>query len=221
MNKDQLNYYKILKIATDASQAEIKKAYRKQANIYHPDKCQDEDAADKFNQVNEAYRCLCNELTKIQYDEGTYSKKKIYSTDQRAEIILLQAFSTILNDIDPVKVKYTDIIKALKSNLENDLAKLIKVKAGGAKELSKYKEISERISGKNDLLYDSINARVNQIKRDLTNIQADIKAIELAILLADDYEYKTEVKEDEFSQMRSSFMFTTGPDTQQWTFEQS
>jgi len=60
------NYYDILEISKGASQEEIKKAYRKLAHQYHPDKGGDEK---KFKEINEAYQVLGNPQKKAQYDQ--------------------------------------------------------------------------------------------------------------------------------------------------------
>lgn len=53
------DYYKILGVSKDAGDNEIKKAYRKMAIQYHPDKNRDaEDAEDKFKEIGEAYETL-------------------------------------------------------------------------------------------------------------------------------------------------------------------
>lgn len=62
-NKD---YYKILGIARGASEDEIKKAFRKLAHQYHPDK--QGGNAEKFKEVNEAYQVLSDKKRRAQYD---------------------------------------------------------------------------------------------------------------------------------------------------------
>lgn len=59
------DYYQILGISRDASQDEIKRAYRKLAHKYHPDRGGDEK---KFKEINEAYQVLSNKEKRSQYD---------------------------------------------------------------------------------------------------------------------------------------------------------
>lgn len=66
MSKD---YYEILGISKTASDAEIKKAYRKKAMEWHPDKNKwDKNAEDKFKSINEAYQTLWDAQKRKQYD---------------------------------------------------------------------------------------------------------------------------------------------------------
>lgn len=64
MSKD---YYKILGVDKGASQDEIKKAFRKMAHKYHPDKKDGDEA--KFKEANEAYQILSNPQKRQQYDQ--------------------------------------------------------------------------------------------------------------------------------------------------------
>ena len=66
MGKD---YYNVLGISRDASEADIKKAYRKQALKYHPDKNQSPDAESKFKDIAEAYEVLSDPKKKSIYDQ--------------------------------------------------------------------------------------------------------------------------------------------------------
>lgn len=63
------DYYEILGVAKGASQDEIKKAYRKVALKYHPDRNPGDKAAeDKFKEAAEAYEVLSNQEKRAQYD---------------------------------------------------------------------------------------------------------------------------------------------------------
>ena len=64
------DYYKVLGVERSATQDEIKKAYRKLAVKYHPDKNPGDKAAEeKFKEISEAYQVLGNEESRKKYDE--------------------------------------------------------------------------------------------------------------------------------------------------------
>ncbi len=64
------DYYEVLGVSKGADTAEIKKAYRKLALKYHPDKNEDDTAAeDKFKEAAEAYEILSNAEKKSRYDQ--------------------------------------------------------------------------------------------------------------------------------------------------------
>jgi molecular chaperone DnaJ len=64
------DYYKILGISKGATESEIKKAYRKSAIKYHPDKNPDnQDAETKFKEAAEAYVVLGNSEKRAKYDQ--------------------------------------------------------------------------------------------------------------------------------------------------------
>ena len=64
-----MEYYQILGVAKTASASEIKKAYRKLALKFHPDKNQGDKAAEeKFKEISEAYAVLSDTEKRKQYD---------------------------------------------------------------------------------------------------------------------------------------------------------
>ena len=67
MNKR--DYYEVLGVNKDASEAEIKSAFRKLAKKYHPDVNKEPDAAEKFKEAQEAYAVLSDEAKRRQYDQ--------------------------------------------------------------------------------------------------------------------------------------------------------
>ena len=79
------DYYQILGVSPKAASSEIKRAYRKLAAKYHPDKHKGNDledlAREKLVQINEAYEVLSDETRRADYDrERQFSSRRPYST---------------------------------------------------------------------------------------------------------------------------------------------
>ena len=66
MGKD---YYKILGIAKGASEDDVRKAYRKMALKFHPDKNKSAGAEEKFKEIAEAYEVLSDKRKRDVYDK--------------------------------------------------------------------------------------------------------------------------------------------------------
>ena len=64
------DYYEVLEVSKNATEAEIKKAYRKKAIQYHPDKNPDDKASEeKFKEAAEAYEVLSDAQKRQRYDQ--------------------------------------------------------------------------------------------------------------------------------------------------------
>jgi len=80
-----MDYYKVLGVAKSASSAEIKKAYRKLALKYHPDKNNGDKASEaKFKEISEAYAVLSDEQKRQQYD--TYGSAEFHQRFSQEDI---------------------------------------------------------------------------------------------------------------------------------------
>lgn len=66
---DKRDYYEVLGVGKDASDDDIKKAYRKMARQYHPDVNKAADAEAKFKEVKEAYDVLSDGQKRSTYDQ--------------------------------------------------------------------------------------------------------------------------------------------------------
>ncbi len=89
----EIDYYEVLEISRDANKDEIKKAYRKLALKYHPDRNQgDKEAEEKFKLVNEAYQALGDEKKRSIYDRygksGLDSQGFSHYSDMNSEDIM-------------------------------------------------------------------------------------------------------------------------------------
>ena len=63
------SYYDVLGIPRNATETDIKKAYRTLAKKYHPDVCKEPGAEEKFKSINEAYSVLSDDAKRRQYDQ--------------------------------------------------------------------------------------------------------------------------------------------------------
>ncbi len=70
MAENKRDYYEVLGVEKNASAEEIKKAYRKSAMKYHPDRNPgDKEAEEKFKEIGEAYEVLSDDHTRSRYDQ--------------------------------------------------------------------------------------------------------------------------------------------------------
>ena len=75
------DYYQILGISKSALKEEIRKAYRRLAHEFHPDKNKSTNAQEKFIEITEAYKILNDSEKRISYDNLFNN----YSNDQKKE----------------------------------------------------------------------------------------------------------------------------------------
>ncbi len=72
------DYYKILGVTKESNQTQIRKAFRKLALQYHPDKNKNsEESKQKFMEIVKAYEILSDEKSRERYDSNTISDKNI------------------------------------------------------------------------------------------------------------------------------------------------
>lgn len=92
------DYYKVLGVPEDAGSDEIKKAFRKMAFRYHPDRNpgNEVESGEQFKKINEAYTVLCDDTRRMKYDQyrrngfservtdddRTYKRTRAYSYDE-------------------------------------------------------------------------------------------------------------------------------------------
>lgn len=125
----KLNYYEVLGVSKDASSAEIKRAYRKLAIQYHPDKQigsseKEAERAEKImSRINKIFSVLMDDDSRAYYDTNGEddSKSSRYATKENSPIfneifktVKMDTIETPYTTLEHISLKPTDIIKGVK-----------------------------------------------------------------------------------------------------------
>lgn len=108
------DYYNILNINRNATQKEIKKAYRKLAVIWHPDKNKSPEAEGKFKEINEAYSILNDTNKKLKYDR--FGKAGINPANKRRSAYQIRKKGPPLRS--NIKITFAEMMCGLTKKLE-------------------------------------------------------------------------------------------------------
>ena len=85
------DYYAIMGVDRDASQDEIKRAYRKLARRYHPDVSSEADAEARFQELQEAYEVLKDPEKRQAYDQMGHDRFELHNRFGEAPLAAVQA----------------------------------------------------------------------------------------------------------------------------------
>ncbi len=97
MKKD---YYKVLDVPKTATEAEIKKAYRRLAMKYHPDRNPgDQEAEERFKEAKEAYEVLTDAQKRAAYDQYGHAGVEAAAAGARGRAGAADAFADIFGDV--------------------------------------------------------------------------------------------------------------------------
>ena len=92
------DYYEVLGVPRDASEDELKRAYRKLAMQHHPDRNKQPDAAEKFKELAEAYEVLVDPQERAAYDRYGHAGKGGARAQDFSHIDLSEALNIFMRD---------------------------------------------------------------------------------------------------------------------------
>lgn len=192
-NKDE-NLYDILGIDKDASQDDVRKAYRKKAQENHPDKNpNDKDAGKKFYQVKVAYEVLSDAKRRKKYDNYGDTNEDI---PQLRVLAIQEVCAMVLQIVDQVDINKTDVIKLavanFKKNIEIHEDKIEKSKANIAKRRVALSRIKQKRKGKKsgDFIRNAIEKDILDYESGIESAKETITLAKAAIDVANEYEYE-------------------------------
>lgn len=177
MGKD---YYEILGLEKKCDESDIKKAYRKLALKYHPDRNKEEDSEEKFKNISEAYQVLSDKSKRSNYDNGFYNFDDFgYEPFEMFNNIFKQHMDFFKNDFGD----YNDILREMNNMDFRDIPMngvfVFNAQVGGANfenefnlqdilhktlNQTKFPESSQR-EGKKENLFDKIKNLKNKLNK--------------------------------------------------------
>ena len=175
-------YYQILGISEEATQEEIKKAYKRKAKEHHPDIGGDTKLMQK---VNKAYACLSDPDKKSKYDETGEDDPNELSLEQKAQNLFMTEIATLLTGYFE-----GDFIRRTKNELNAKLEKIYQDKTKMEKNKQFLEKKLTRIKcrrGEN-LIKAMLDKNMIAIDVNLKTIETAIQITKMAKSLCDNYE---------------------------------
>lgn len=195
-----MDLYNTLGVSKDATQADIKAAYRKLAQQHHPDK--EGGDKEKFQAIQQAYAVLGDEDKRAHYDEhGTIAGQGPTPRDE-AMGMLVKALNQVIMQCDP---DYTNILQSTSKMLKDTIAELKAIAADLGKKADKVRKASKRVStvkGKDDSMSPIMAHLLASFTGPQAQAELQIKVAGIALDILKDHQY-------EVSQRTKESMYTS------------
>ena len=186
VNSEGKDYYKILGISKDADKRSIKKAYRKLALKWHPDKNPEnmKEATQKFNEIGEAYEVLSDEDKRRQYDSGGMGSDGFDFTGFGQKSNANDIFKEFFGGEDPFEAmksmfngdgffeddEFQDDAQSQRQ-LEEDLISFYKRYKKKAANIENVRSIIKKYRGKETKLYKKLQKKYGEAPSSLLEVQ--------------------------------------------------
>jgi len=184
-----VDYYKTLGVARDATQADIKKAYRAKASKLHPDK--PGGNAEKFKALGEAFECLHDPKRRAAYDESGMDTdaagRELLSDEALAALLIRDAFMHVIIDhatldcLTPAKHFISEGKRALTKQLALLKSKFKRIEA--VRKSVKHKHHTEE-----DLYSKTVAFAEEWLTGEIAEVERSIAIGKIALQMLNDYE---------------------------------
>lgn len=187
---DERSLYEILGVDKNASDAEIKKAYREKAKKHHPDVNNGEDG--EFKLVSEAHAILINSMTRERYD-NTGSKNR-RSEGDLIQQDLIKTFYEVLThpsfnpDLDDIFAK---VVQSFETGISQRQTK-IQLCHDGIKNLENVKKRLSKHKKKNAMFIPLVEGTIEEGEQEIRKLEEQIKHNERVIEAAKKFEYEVD-----------------------------
>jgi len=192
------NHYETLGVSKDATQAEIKKAYRRKTRENHPDV--NDTTSDDMAAINVAYEVLSDAERRKNYDETGRDNVAPYM--QMAKATVVQKTLHWLQTQD----EKGDLITFLTNDLNNDMNNVLENKKRGEAIIAKLKNALSRViyeGDEKDIITEALENQIKHIENQLSSVEGDITKINIALKIVHSYKYRTDMIQ--FSNLRQLY----------------
>ena len=182
-----MDLYDALGVPRDATLKQIKAAYRKLAQLHHPDKGGDNE---RFLLIKQAYETLSDPEMRDHYDRyGNLKENKslMVLAQQKVGSLFMQTMNGVVNDYTDIILVMRELIKAERKQLRNHLRQLVVEYKKGRQAKHRLRQV-----GKSDLIMQLANSRRTDVVRGYLSIREQRNVLDLALLIVNDYEYQAD-----------------------------
>ncbi len=203
-----MDLYEILGVSKNATQEEIKQAYRKKANETHPDVGGD---AERFALVSHADSILSNPSDRRRYDQ-TGQNERTTPIESRAAAMVSCAFDAAMDNEFMVSFAYKDLVEKIHGKIEQISMQLSKRLEDEESQFKTMSGIRKRLKRKRrkpgeDILLGILDGKIRAHMGSIRSLKEEQNVCSLAHKLVDEYEYKTDPEPLERQGIRMGFTF--------------
>jgi len=190
------NPYEILGVRRDATDEQVKAAYRRRAKATHPDSGGNPEA---FSRVQKAYELLLDPVRRKVFDDTGYDVELADPIDLQALIVIEKLVNQLT--LDEREPGTFDPLARMRSDLSEEMRKARFSKRELERHASRIEHHLERLEKRpaTDILGSMLRARIKAISTAIGETEAKIKANERACEMLYDYTYEVDVQEGEES----------------------